>query len=83
MAKVQTIQNALSTRYKPEEKIVIAWWDKDWFEAMLDRKIDDTEWDVVIESCIDVLEYHDIGDVFMEHAERALDEHSKEGETNE
>lgn len=80
MSDVKELQKLLSL-YKPDEKLIMAWWDKEWFEVVLDRKLNDEEWDVVIASGIEALEYNQFGDVLMDCAERALYEYSKKLET--
>ena len=74
MATIKDIVQGLKTNYGDDAEIVVAWWDREWFEAMLDREIDDEEWSVVLESSEKVLEYADLGDQLMSYAERALDE---------
>lgn len=74
MAKVKTIVQSLNNQYADGEEIVIAWWDKEWFEELLDRKLDDDDWDIVLSASEKVLEYMDLGDHLMMEAERELDE---------
>ena len=47
---------------KPNEEILIAWWGKDWFEDMLNRKITDDEWAEIRRRCEKSMEYAGWGD---------------------
>lgn len=78
MSNIKELIKVLSSRYKPEEKIIVAWWDKEWFEQVLDRKLNNQEWEEVLDECEKVMEYTNLGDLLMIEAERALDEYSKE-----
>ncbi|MFM9028807.1 MAG: hypothetical protein ACKOQ6_12575 [Bacteroidota bacterium] len=74
MAEIKVIRSSLKSRYKDSDEIVIAWWDRDWFEELLDRKLDDEDWQIVLASSEKVLEFMDLGDQLMWSAERELDE---------
>jgi len=76
MATIKNITDGLKV-YDKFDEIVIAWWDRAWFEEMLDRELDDDEWDIVLGACEQVLEYSDLGDQLMSHAEQQLDEAGK------
>lgn len=78
MTTAKTVIKSLQATYANNEEILIAWWDKNWFEEMLDRKITDDEWSEVLNSCEKVIEYTDLGDQLMMEAERALEELTKE-----
>jgi len=86
------VKNAIDglRHYEKSDEIVIAWWDRAWFEEMLDRKLDDAEWDIVLGASEKVLEFCDLGDQLVTHAEKELDEYAEwvetmcnKGETNE
>jgi len=76
---VTTVKNAIEglAHYPKSDEVVIAWWDRAWFEEMLDRKLDDDEWDIVLGESEKVLEFCDLGDQLMTHAERGLDDAGK------
>ena len=38
-------------RYKATDEIIVAWWDKEWFETALDRKLTDDEWKNIVRRC--------------------------------
>lgn len=38
----------LQKYYKPEDEIVIAWWDKEWAEADLNRTFTTDEWEELV-----------------------------------
>ena len=78
MTTAKTVIKSLQATYANNEEILIAWWDKNWFEEMLDRKITDDEWSEVLSACEKVIEYTDLGDQLMMEAERALEEFAKE-----
>jgi hypothetical protein len=58
--------------YKPDTEIIVAWWDKAWFETALNRKLTADEWDIIQTEADDVLEYCDLGDQLQDAAARAL-----------
>lgn len=74
MAEIKVIRQSLKSRYKDSDEILVAWWDKDWFEDLLDRKLDEEDWQIVLHAGEKVLEYMDLGDQLMWAAERELDE---------
>jgi len=76
VATIKNITDGLKV-YDKYDEIVIAWWDRAWFEEMLDRKLDDDEWDIVLGESEKVLEFCDLGDQLMTHAERGLDDAGK------
>ena len=71
-----TIKNVIDglKHYEKSDEIVIAWWDKAWFEEMLDRKLNNDEWDIVLGTSEKVLEFCDLGDQLITHAEQKLDD---------
>jgi len=44
-------------RYTPDTEIIVAWWDKAWFEEMLDTKLTDEQWDHVVRRCEKTMEF--------------------------
>jgi len=69
-----TIKNVIDglRHYKKNDEIVIAWWDKTWFEEMLNRKLNNDEWDIVLNASEQVLEFCDLGNQLTTHAEQEL-----------
>jgi hypothetical protein len=78
MTTVRTVIKSLEACYDDEDEILIAWWDKSWFEQMLYRKISNDDWEDILGCCENVLEYTDLGDQLEIEAERALEELEKE-----
>jgi len=72
MTTVRDTRNGLR-HYKPDTQIIVAWWDKSWFEAALDRKLTADEWDTIQSAAEHVLEYCDLGDQLENAAVEALD----------
>jgi len=72
---VKNAMNVLKDRYnkKAEQvEIVIAWWDKEWFELMLDTNLSDEEWWDIAIVADGVLENSDIGQYMMTEALETL-----------
>lgn len=72
---VKNAMNVLKDRYnkKAEQvEIVIAWWDKEWFELMLDTNLSDEEWWDIAIVAEGVLENSDIGQYMMTEALETL-----------
>lgn len=72
---VKNAMNVLKDRYnkKAEQvELVIAWWDKEWFELMLDTKLSDEEWWDIAIVAEGVLENCDIGQYMMTEALETL-----------
>lgn len=59
------------------EEVVIAWWDKDWFELMLDTKLSDDEWLDILSTSELVIENCDIGQYLMNEALETLKQSRK------
>lgn len=77
MATIKNITDGLKV-YDKNDEIVIAWWDKEWFEDILDRELDDEDWQIILYASDKVLEYSDLGDQLISFAEQALDEEGRE-----
>ena len=56
MTAIRNVRSGLKGR-KADEEILIAWWDKEWFEEMLDTKLTNDEWHDVIRRCEKSMEY--------------------------
>jgi len=69
---ISTIKSSLSARYAPSDEIAVAWWDKEWFEQMLGRKLSRDEWDAVLSAAEKVLEFSDLGDRMTDAAENTI-----------
>jgi hypothetical protein len=61
-------------RLNPDEEIVIAYWDRNWFINNFDRHITDKEWEEITDKCETVLEYAGLGEDMHAAAVEALDE---------
>jgi hypothetical protein len=80
---VKNAMNVLKDRYnkKAEQvEIVIAWWDKEWFELMLDTNLSDEEWWDIAIVAEGVLENSDIGQYMMTEALETLKQLRKKGD---
>jgi hypothetical protein len=65
---------SLGANYKPDDHVLLAWWDKEWFEEMLGRALTASEWEVAYDAALVCLEGTDLGDQMVEAAETALSE---------
>lgn len=80
---VKNAMNVLKDRYnkKAEQvEIVIAWWDKEWFELMLDTNLSDEEWWDIAIVAEGVLENSDIGQYMMTEALETLKQLREKGD---
>ena len=64
MTTVQQARMGLS-HYKAKDEIIIAWWDREWFEEMFEKKIGDEEWSKIEELCSEAIENSGFGNVLM------------------
>ena len=46
--KVSEIIGMLTANYKPDDEILAAWWDREWFEEYATGKLTDDKWDHVL-----------------------------------
>lgn len=82
--KVGEVIKRLEATYASEEEIIVAWWDKEWFELLIDKKISQEEWDAILSEVEEAMEYLDTGDMLLLASERALEKINKqEKETND
>lgn len=65
----------LQKYYKPEDNIIMAWWDKEWADATQDTPLSDELWESIAEQGDDILE--GAGDSFYYSLTSAI-EHEKE-----
>ena len=77
MSEVRHVRAGLR-RYKPGDHLVVAWWDKEWFETMLETALTDDEWAAILDAADTVLEYAQLGDQLTDAAENALCEMRKQ-----
>ena len=62
----------LATR-NPDEEILIAHWDKEWFIDVIGKDITDDQWWDILGACENVLDYIGIGDALEQAANEVLD----------
>lgn len=60
-------------RYLPDTEIIVAWWDKEWFQTALDRKLTDDEWAQIRRRCEKSMDYTGWADDLTWAAVEALD----------
>jgi len=75
---VKLIRATLKEMYKPSDELLISWWDKEWFENVLDTKITDDEWERILDFCEKVIGESSQADLLVMYAEQALSESRKE-----
>ena len=71
MSTVKDIRSYLKG-HKPNEVMLIATWDKQWFEEMLDTKLTNDEMMSIVRSCERAMGFLSWGDDLMEAAETGL-----------
>ena len=69
--KVQELIDNLK-EHKPDEEIIIAYWTREWFADILDRDINDEQWEEIIQSGNHQLECTNIGEYFIDLANEVL-----------
>ena len=69
--KVQELINNLK-EHKPNEEIIIAYWTREWFSDVLNRDINDEQWEEIIQSGNHELESSNIGDYLIDLANEVL-----------
>ena len=62
--RVKDIRQMLKA-YKPDDELVISWWDREWFDAFAKKKMTEEQWDEVFSNAESVLEYGGLGDLMM------------------
>ena len=75
---VKLIRATLKEMYKPSDKLLVSWWDKEWFENVLDTKITDDEWELILDFCEKIIGESSQADLLVTYAEQALSESRKE-----
>ena len=69
--KVQELINNLK-EHKPDEEIIIAYWTKECFSDVLNRDINDEQWEEIVRSGNYELESSRIGDNLIDLANEVL-----------
>ena len=62
--RVKDIRQMLKA-YKPDDELVIGWWDREWFDGFAKKKMTEEQWDEVFSNAESVLEYVGLGDLMM------------------
>lgn len=73
MTAIRNVRSGLKGR-KADEEILIAWWDKEWFEEMLNTKLTNDEMALIVRSCERAMGFLNWGDDLMDAAETGLEE---------
>lgn len=58
----------LMRQYTPDDEIVIAWWDRTWFEDRLDRNLTDEQWHEIVRAAEPIIEWTDMADQLLDAA---------------
>jgi hypothetical protein len=69
--KVKYVLDALS-KFDEDDDVVIAWWDKAWFEYMLSKDVSLEQYDDIVGECEDIIDNIGIGDHFQMAAEGVM-----------
>lgn len=64
----------LMREYANGDEIVIAWWDKKWFEKRLGLQLTQNQWAEIVRETQNVLEWSDIPDQLLDAAQTAIDQ---------
>jgi len=73
MTTVKDVKDALTNNYSDDDEIIVAWWDKEWMETILDRQLTDDEWGHILRRSAKMIEHFTWGDDVQFIAEHALD----------
>ena len=60
-------------KYNPDDEIIVAYWDKEWFDDQCDLEIDDEQWQDIVLDGENVVENMEIGAYLYEAARLVLD----------
>jgi hypothetical protein len=69
--KVQELIDNLK-EHKPDEEIIIAYWTREWFADLLNRDINDEQWEEIVQSGNYEFESSRIGDNLIDLANEVL-----------
>ena len=64
-------------KYNPDDEIIVAYWDKEWFDDQCDIEIADEQWQDIVGDGENVIENMGIGGYLYEAARLALDKGDK------
>lgn len=64
----------LMRQYTPDDEIVIAWWDRTWFEDRLDRNLTDEQWHEIVRAAEPIIEWTDMADQLLDAAWTVLNQ---------
>ena len=59
-------------KYNPDDEIIVAYWDKEWFDDQCDLEIDDEQWQDIVLDGENVVENMEIGGYLYEAARLVL-----------
>ena len=59
-------------KYNPDDEIIVAYWDKEWFDDQCDLEIDDEQWQDIVLDGENVVENMEIGAYLYEAARLVL-----------
>jgi len=62
--RVKDIRQMLKA-YKPDDELIIGWWDREWFDGFAETKLTDEQWEEVLLDGDRVLEYSGLGDLMI------------------
>ena len=60
-------------KYNPDDEIIVAYWDKEWYDDQCDVEISDEQWQDIADDGGDVIDNMDIGAYLYEAARVILD----------
>ena len=64
-------------KYNPDDEIIVAYWDKEWFDDQCDIEIADDQWQDIIGDGENVIENMEIGGYLYEAARLVLNKGDK------
>ena len=60
-------------KYNPDDEIIVAYWDKEWFDDQCDIEIADDQWQDIVGDGENVVENMEIGAYLYEAARLVVD----------
>jgi hypothetical protein len=60
-------------KYNPDDEIIVAYWDKEWYDDQCELEITDEQWSDIVGDGDDVIDNMDIGAYLYEAARVILD----------
>jgi hypothetical protein len=64
-------------KYNPDDEIIVAYWDKEWFDDQCDIEIADEQWQDIVGDGENVIENMEIGGYLEEAARLVLNKGDK------